>query len=363
MADDHRYDWLEDWLDDDAVERLLSDPAGAEGTADAPTPPTLGAGPTLEKGERTAAPPAPSATPPEAAALLAALRSLTPPPAAPDAPLPGEEAALAAFRAARAVTEVPASTAERPTRVDDTVVPIASARRRRLGRRWRPVEVGVAMAIAGCALGGVAVAAGTGVLPAPFKRSGGEPAAGASVSALENGGAGTTEPGAPGAMPSYGAPRESGRPSASATPGAEATAGHGGGRDAGPGESPFESPRGHDGGRDDREGGGRDDDGADRKDDGKSKETDKDPAKGATTLAARLCRDYLAAQQRRGGGVDENDIRTLERSAGAGASAIRKYCEKLLDGGARTPVKGGATPSGLVEVPLRGALSPTRPFP
>ncbi|MBB5119627.1 hypothetical protein AF335_28045 [Streptomyces eurocidicus] len=369
MADDHRYDWLEDWLDDDAVERLLSDPAGAEGTADAPTPPTPGAGATLEEDPRTAAPPAPSATPPEAAALLAALRSLTPPPAAPDRPLPGEEAALAAFRAARAVPATaaeptaPAPATERPTRVDAPVVPIGSARRRRLGRRWRPVEVGVAMAIAGCALGGVAVAAGTGVLPAPFKRSGGEPAAGASVSALENGGAGTTEPGAPGAAPSYGAPRESGRPSASATPGAEATTGHGGGRDAGPGESPSETPRRHDGGRDDREGDGRDDNRDDRKDNGKGKERDKDPGTGTTTLATRLCRDYLSAQHWRA--VDENDIRTLERSAGAGASAIRKYCEKLLDGGGvRNPARGeAATPSGVPGVGTGALVVPGVPGP
>ncbi|MCD9142805.1 hypothetical protein [Streptomyces albireticuli] len=255
------------------------------------------------------------------------------------------------------------------------VVAIGVGRRRRLGRRWRPVEVGVAMALAGCALGGVAVAAGTGVLPAPFKRSSGEPAAGASVSALENGGAGTTEPGAPGSTPSRGedgGPRESGRPSASATPGAETGAGHGGGRNAGPGASPSETPRHHDGGtREDRDGDGRDgdrnDDRDDRKDDGK----ETDAGKNATTLAARLCRDYLAAQQRRGDAVDENDIRTLERSAGAGAAAIRKYCEKLLDGGGglgglrNLPAKGGVTgtASGLGGAPQAPVLPLPLPVP
>ncbi|WP_455352881.1 hypothetical protein [Streptomyces sp. SYSU K217416] len=39
----------------------------------------------------------------------------------------------------------------------------------RPGRRWgRPLNFGLAAALAGCALGGVAVAAGTGVLPTPF---------------------------------------------------------------------------------------------------------------------------------------------------------------------------------------------------
>ncbi|UQI48263.1 hypothetical protein M1P56_30065 [Streptomyces sp. HU2014] len=381
MADDHRYDWLEDWLDDDAVERLLSAPAGAECTAEAPAPPTPGTRPALEKepapepGPALETPLAPA--PPEAAALLAALRSLTPPPAAPGSPLPGEEAALAAFRAARAASApeaapttgtaslgaAPATSADRPTRVDaagtDTsvtsgpgapVIPIAAGRRRRFGRRWRPVEVGVAMALAGCALGGVAVAAGTGVLPAPFKRSTAEPAAGASVSALENGGAGSTEPGAPGATPSRGkddGPRESGRPSASATPGADATAGHGGGRNAGPGASPSETRRRHDGDtREDRDGGGRNDDRDDRKDDGK----ETGAGDGATTLATRLCRDYLTAQRRRDA-VDENDMRALERAAGAGAAAIRKYCEKLLD--------GAGAPGGVRNLPARGSATGT----
>ncbi|MEU6663639.1 hypothetical protein [Streptomyces sp. NPDC046821] len=49
--------------------------------------------------------------------------------------------------------------------------------------RWgRPVRLGMAAALAGCMIGGVAVAAGTGVLPSPFgKRD--EPAPAASVSA------------------------------------------------------------------------------------------------------------------------------------------------------------------------------------
>lgn len=49
--------------------------------------------------------------------------------------------------------------------------------------RWgRPVRFGVAAALAGCMIGGVAVAAGTGVLPSPFGGSS-EPGPAASVSA------------------------------------------------------------------------------------------------------------------------------------------------------------------------------------
>ncbi|MET7516123.1 hypothetical protein ABZS88_22120 [Streptomyces sp. NPDC005480] len=48
--------------------------------------------------------------------------------------------------------------------------------------RWgRPVRFGMAAALAGCMIGGVAVAAGTGVIPSPF--GGGEPGPAASVSA------------------------------------------------------------------------------------------------------------------------------------------------------------------------------------
>ncbi|MFF1379906.1 hypothetical protein [Streptomyces sp. NPDC058308] len=91
--------------------------------------------------------------------------------------LPGEAAALAAFRAARA--ELPQDVGSR-----SRTAPYASAAHRdaagetvRLGRagnrpgpsRWgRPVRFGIAAALAACMIGGVAVAAGTGVLPSPF---------------------------------------------------------------------------------------------------------------------------------------------------------------------------------------------------
>ncbi|WP_019545471.1 hypothetical protein [Streptomyces sulphureus] len=83
--------------------------------------------------------------------------------------LPGETAAVEAFRSAQAGLLRSASTGTRN-------------RGRVRGARWAvagvPLRAGFAVALAGCALGGVAVAAGTGVLPSPF---GGEaPAASAS---------------------------------------------------------------------------------------------------------------------------------------------------------------------------------------
>ncbi|MEV0092011.1 hypothetical protein [Streptomyces sp. NPDC050738] len=83
--------------------------------------------------------------------------------------LPGEEAALAAFRE---------SAGDRPVRIGRAVAGGAGVRSVRWGR---PVRFGVALAVAGCALGGVAVAAGTGALPLPFR--GGDPVPATSVSA------------------------------------------------------------------------------------------------------------------------------------------------------------------------------------
>ncbi|MEV0126432.1 hypothetical protein AB0I16_33620 [Streptomyces sp. NPDC050703] len=109
-----------------------------------------------------------------------------------EAELPGEAAALAAFRAARAASPDSAEAGARApyaTSAHET----AAARTVRLGRaagrprpsRWgRPVRLGLAAALAGCMIGGVAVAAGTGVLPSPFgERHERGPAASASPAA------------------------------------------------------------------------------------------------------------------------------------------------------------------------------------
>lgn len=285
MADDHRYDWL----DDDAVERLL-------------------------RGERVA-----GDTPPAGAEeLSAALLSLTAHEPSPGSPLPGEEAALAAFRQARA--QAPAPRARFGARAG------AFGERAGAARSFLrlPVRTALALTLAGCAVGGVAVAAGTGVLPGPFGRAGREPAPASSVAAAEDSGTETVAPGTagPDATPSGGATgsaRPSGRPDAHTTPGS----GHGspGGRASEPGTGPSATPR-HDG----TTGNGHDDD------------------NGTVTgnVWAKLCRDYLAAD-RQGGTVNKDDERTLERTAGGGPSVVREFCERLLAASDGKGAAGGGT--------------------
>ncbi|MFD4942543.1 hypothetical protein ACFVYE_34390 [Streptomyces sp. NPDC058239] len=160
MADEHY-----EWLDKDAAERLLCgepvDPVGGQSRTEA---------------ERLAA------------ALDAAARAARPA----TGELPGEAAALAAFRtaaqSARARTRAanaqvkgyaektgepaPAGVLE-PVHIRPTSGGFAphrssaSGRTRSLG--WsRPIRFGLVASFAGCALGGVAVAASTGMLPGPF---------------------------------------------------------------------------------------------------------------------------------------------------------------------------------------------------
>ncbi|MFF8842562.1 hypothetical protein ACF08N_07480 [Streptomyces sp. NPDC015127] len=161
-----------------------------------------------------------------------------------DGELPGEAAAMAAFRKARADAAAPAGDLFGTARLTRPAVPA-------FGLRFgRPVRFGLAAAVAAFALGGVAVAAGTGVLPAPF---GGDehPLPESSVSVAQTpgpltsetqgatGGA-STSPGAgtPPAPPSLsGDPSGSpsgpdGTASTGGTDGSQATPGAGGGRDA-----------------------------------------------------------------------------------------------------------------------------------
>ncbi|MGW4286373.1 hypothetical protein ACWEIK_05510 [Streptomyces sp. NPDC004673] len=92
--------------------------------------------------------------------------------------LPGEKAALAAFQDARAT--VPAESGYGYG--DAGLVRIGAPAPRTRRSRWgRPVRFGLAAALAAGTLGGVAVAAGSGVLPGPFRHD--TPRPGASVSA------------------------------------------------------------------------------------------------------------------------------------------------------------------------------------
>ncbi|MEV5238973.1 hypothetical protein AB0K89_07650 [Streptomyces cinnamoneus] len=402
MADDHRYD--NDWLDDDAVERVLrGESVVAESATDADGP---------EKAARIAA-----------ERLDAALRSLITP--LPDGPLPGEEAALTAFRAARGAAGAAAAAetapagpaladANGPTRATGPAgaagsgfgagsgpagasgpasaagagavagsglagsgpvgsgsvggrgsdagtdlgpaagsgagdgrgsgvtrpVEVAGPGRAvaRPGRAavpggrpvrgphgggrirsflQRPVKAALALTLAGCAVGGVAVAAGAGVLPVPFGRGGKEPAPAASVNAAERPGTGATGAPSPYGTPSPGpsAGKRTGEPDTHGSPRPGAGTSAPGGAPSGPGRSPSAPPR---------PGGERDTD-----DQGGTDDASGAPDGGGKVWATRICREFLASGKR----VDEDAVRTLERNAAsAGLTAVRTYCERLLSG-------------------------------
>ncbi|MWA13153.1 hypothetical protein [Streptomyces sp. BA2] len=133
------------WLDRDAAERLLSGESidGADDHA-------------REQAAQLAK---------ALAALAADERAGSVVPADVSSELPGEAAALAAFREARGTKARAASTrvgAGETVRIGRSAGPPRPA-------RWaRPLRYGLAAVLAGCMVGGVAVAAGTGVLPSPF---------------------------------------------------------------------------------------------------------------------------------------------------------------------------------------------------
>ncbi|MET7638090.1 hypothetical protein [Streptomyces sp. NPDC005438] len=177
------------WLDEETAERLLRG-LSVEG----PHAPSEGlrptAGPTHSTdhnpttGRQHRHDPNPSSPSPSTALsarrLAAALDDLAHahPPAPEDGPaLPGEEAALAAFRE----SHPPVARTHAPRLAGARDAGRLSLRRRthhRLpGLRRQPVRASLALALASCALGGVAVAAGTGLLPTPFGGGGTRPAA------------------------------------------------------------------------------------------------------------------------------------------------------------------------------------------
>ncbi|WP_417159428.1 hypothetical protein [Streptomyces cyaneofuscatus] len=103
--------------------------------------------------------------------------------------LPGEDAVLTAFRQATraggdrlAGRSAGAALPGQPGTLHSVHIGAAPAAPLRRPRWSRPVRFGLAVSLAGCALGGVAVAAGTGMLPGPFDGQG-SPAPASSVSA------------------------------------------------------------------------------------------------------------------------------------------------------------------------------------
>ncbi|MFI5657278.1 hypothetical protein [Streptomyces sp. NPDC051684] len=274
MADEH-----DKWLNRDAADRLLRGEAPVVSGDDA------------GRADR----------------LTAALHALTAVPAGPEGELPGEDAALKAFRETRAVTAVNAAVNEaasgpaRPGRARRAARPAPKPAARR--SRWgRPARLGAVAAFAACMVGGVAVAAGTGVLPSPFRGSD-DPAPAASVSAaaspdrpLASASAGVTEDGhaVPGPTESSGAP---GSGSASGPPSHDKGKGApGSGRTAkGNGPKPAQSA-----------------------------------TEGARAQARKLvetCRKYRARQF---GAADVQRLQASAKALGQDARSLGRFCDRVL---------------------------------
>ncbi|MFF5333227.1 hypothetical protein [Streptomyces sp. NPDC013181] len=286
-----------------------------------------------------------------AAALDGVARAALPAPGE----LPGEAAALAAFRAAPHRTR-PATAPADGDSGTAVLAPVHLGRApaaRPHGRprnRWsRPLRFGLVASLACCALGGVAVAAGSGVLPGPFGRHTPSPATSVSAAAspgeLGSGavaGGQTTAPAPPG-TPTPGAP----------DPGADDTAGPDDG-----------TPRGKRDGKDDTsdhgpsgDGGGPSGDGRESGDDPADDPADHDSAdpdrgngrSGATgsgsnwyarTVAA--CRDYRA------GRLDEESRSHLEALA-KGARNLDRFCDRMLGDKDGQGARENGGPSGREE--------------
>ncbi|MFD7337009.1 hypothetical protein ACFV98_13515 [Streptomyces violascens] len=272
MADERH-----EWLDGDAAERLLR----GEG---------------VEPGDERARA--------EAERLSALLRSLARnEPATTE--LPGEAAALAAFRKARpeGAADAEALGVVRVGRVAE----VHPAPRR---RRFAPVRLGLAAALACCALGGVAVAAGTGVLPGPFAFDEQDPTPASTVSA-------DVTPGPIATSPSHSLP-----------PGSPTPDRHG--PSTGPG-TPGDSS--HSASPDGSAAGGTGDTGKNGSPQPGGPGGDNDGSSQWFAQTADDCRDY------RSGKLDQAKRRSLE-SAAHGPAAVKAFCDLLLDGKGGKP--GGA---------------------
>ncbi|MEU8731311.1 hypothetical protein AB0C68_18270 [Streptomyces tendae] len=257
------------------------------------------------------------ATRDRAGRLVVALGALSAPPVPTGEELPGEAAALAAFRkmrAERADEAAPAAGAlghgAVPRLPEAGLVRIGTrGEGARRPRRSRPLRLGLAAALTVGMIGGVAAAAGTGVLPTPFDRGEAEPAATVSAAASS---------GRPSVPPS---PLEGVQ--GGAAPGStQGASGGGTARDGG-------ETRGPD--ADDRDTGGLD---------------------GRRSSLAASCRKVRAGKE-----LDTAHRRALKEAAG-GAARVMKYCGSLLagaDGGGRAGGDRGDAADRTRDGELRGA--------
>lgn len=296
MAEDHRYSWL----DDSAAERLLrGEPV--EGQPGAPD----------GRGDESYA---------EAERLAAVLSAVAgagrpAPPSAGASALPGEEAAMAAFRAARVEVEAAAEAvaepgvARRAQRIRQFI--------ERQPRLRRPLRAGMIAMVAGCALSGFAVAAAAGVLPTPFGPSHHTP--GPSVSMSDAG------PGGESAHPEISEDGGTTAPGPSGSSDNDASdVGSNGAQDGTVPSDPEDGDKGKD---------------------GKAKDPSSKGKHGTPGWALRVCPRYLAAELG-GADLDETSLKKLTKVAGS-ASAIHGYCTQILaDDSTDTPRSDDSTDNG-----------------
>ncbi|MGW0784280.1 hypothetical protein [Streptomyces sp. NPDC002913] len=254
----------------------------------------------------------------EARLLESALRALrTPVP--PATGLRGEDIALAAFREAHPGGGRAGETgAAGPAGHQDALhtVRIGDAPRvpRRRSRWTRPMRYGLAVSLAGCALGGVAVAGGTGMLPAPFGGHG-APVPASSVSAAaspEELGVEVPDAGSPSAPPTAtpGTSSPPATPDPSGDPAGEAGGDVPGERDGGGAEGQ------EDGGRDAGTAGGSTKEGADGQLPGES-------AAEVYKRSVQACRAY------RDGTLSRSEERRLLELAD-GERNLDRFCDRVL---------------------------------
>ncbi|MGW7282096.1 hypothetical protein ACWGIV_28150 [Streptomyces sp. NPDC054844] len=241
--------------------------------------------------------------------LAGALGALSAPPVPASGELPGEAAALAAFRKVRAErADVPEGASA--ALGHGTATPPSDAGLVRIGprgdgarrpRRHRPLRLGLAAALTVGMIGGAAVAAGTGALPTPFDGTRPDPAATVSAAA---------SPDRPLASPSPLDGAQGGPVPGSPSPGAPD---RGSARDGADGDTDQDTDEDTDADADGRASGG-----------------------GRSGLAAS-CRDVRA-----GKGLDGVRRRALKEAAG-GSSQVVTYCGNLLAGtdGAAQDRSGG----------------------
>ncbi|WP_329282221.1 hypothetical protein [Streptomyces sp. NBC_00691] len=273
-----------------------------------------------------------------AGALDAARLPAVPPAARTE--LPGEAAALAAFRAAhaeraaaRAAAPVAAATVNRAEHAELGRVRLAPVPARR--PRWgRSLRYGLAAAVAAVTVGGVAVAAGTGVLPMVG------PAPASSVTAGENADplvsedpgirqdpeAPSTEPGGggdgtPGASPSATTPPSTGSPDGNGTdtqgPGSPRPDRGTPGTGTGTGTAPT-GPGKETGGTGTNDGTG-----------------------GDPSMAKSRERVLKACRAFRSGQLDATGRKGLTSILRDGET-LRRYCDRILGGGTAAPEDGGS---------------------